>query len=152
MAESSELAEAPRHVLDVFVQSENLHRDQDNRRVRRVRRPREIDRHLSVRDLDLGLAGGEAGAVGVDRIGADRSGGKRVAGGGRRGGRQEEAAAREGIDLMRQSLDIGHQLGLGRHAKPPVAASKPCSGSVMHPTHDTLSTLPLPLYSGCAGA
>src|SRR6266446_2806330 len=65
------------------------------------------------------FAGGEPGGVGVDRVGADRSGGERVTGGGRSRGRQEEAAARQRIDLVCESLDIGHELGLSGHTKPP---------------------------------
>jgi hypothetical protein len=101
------------------VQPKNLHRHQDDGRVLHVRRPSVVDRHLAIRDLDLGFAGGEPGGVGVDRVGADRSGGKRVAGGGRGRGRQEEAAPRQRIDLVYQSLDIGHELGLSRHPKSP---------------------------------
>src|SRR5262249_9634801 len=84
-----------------------------------VRRLGVIDRHLAVRDLDLGFADAEPGGVGVDRVGADRSGGERVTGGGGRRGRQEEAAARQRSDLVCESIDIGHELGLSRHTKPP---------------------------------
>src|SRR5207245_7887855 len=115
--ERSELAEAAGDILDVFVQTKDLHRHQDDGRVLHVRRAREVDRHLAVRDFDLRIADGEPGGVGLDRVGAYRPGGERIAGGGRGRGRQEEAAARQRIALTCQSHDIGYELGLSRHTE-----------------------------------
>jgi hypothetical protein len=115
--ESPELAQPPRDILDVFVQPKNLHRHQDDGRVLHVGRPGKIDRHLAVGDFDLGLTDGQAGGIGLDRVGADRSRGERIAGCGGGRGRQEKAAPRQRIDLVRESLDIGHQLELRRHTE-----------------------------------
>ena len=66
----------------------------------------EIDRHLAARHLDLGVADGETGRVGVDGLRAYRARGQRVAGGGRRRSGHEEAAPRQRVDLVGQTLDI----------------------------------------------
>ena len=55
--ESAEMAEPAGHVLDVFVQAENLHADQDHRRILHAGRARVIDRHVAAGHLDLGVAG-----------------------------------------------------------------------------------------------
>src|SRR5262249_61161892 len=107
-----------------------------------VRRAREVDRHLAVRDFDLRIADGEPGGVGLDRVGAYRPGGERVAGGGRGRGRQEEAAARQRIDLTCQSFDIGHEHGLSRHTE-----NLSVWGRIRRAC-DSLSTLAAVFYSG----
>src|SRR5262249_58748015 len=107
-----------------------------------VRRAREVDRHLAVRDFDLRIADGEPGGVGLDRVGADRPGGERIAGGGRGRGRQEEAAARQRIDLTCQSFDIGHEHGLSRHTE-----NLSVWGRIRRAC-DSLSTLAAVFYSG----
>jgi hypothetical protein len=103
--EDAELGEAPRHVLDVFVQAENLHRHQHDRRIGVALRSRVVAGHLAVGDLDLGVAGIEPIGVGLDDIGAHGTGGERVAGR-HSGGRRHETAARERRGLC-QSDDIG---------------------------------------------
>jgi hypothetical protein len=45
--EGAELAEPAGHVLDVLVQPEDLHGDQDDRRVRHIGRAGEINRHFT---------------------------------------------------------------------------------------------------------
>jgi hypothetical protein len=79
--ERAELGKPPRHILDVFVQPENLHRHQDDRRVGRVGGAGEVDRHLAVGHLDLGVADREPAGIGLDGVGTHRSRRERVAGG-----------------------------------------------------------------------
>jgi len=90
--EGADFGQAARQVLDVFVQPEHFEGDQDHRRVLRIGGSREIRRHLAIGDLHLGVAGAEPGRIRVDRVGADRACGKRVAGG--RGCRQCRATGR----------------------------------------------------------
>src|SRR5262249_22885530 len=107
-----------------------------------VRRAREVDRHLAVRDFDLRIADGEPGGVGLDRVGADRPGGERIAGGGRGRGRQEEAAARQRSDLTCPDLDIGHEPGVIRHTEHLSVWGR------IRRACDSLSTLAAVFYSG----
>jgi len=90
--ERPELGKAPRHVLDVFVQAEDFHRYEHDRRVARALRPREIAGHVAVRDLDLGIARIEAFGVGLDDVCAHRTRGQGIACGDR-GRRGHEATA-----------------------------------------------------------
>jgi hypothetical protein len=83
--ECAEMAQPARDVLDEFVQTENLHQNENDRRVLHAGGPREVNRHIAARNFDLGVAGINAVAVGMDGIGAHRSGGERIARG--RGGR-----------------------------------------------------------------
>jgi hypothetical protein len=101
------------------VQSENLHRHHDHGRILHVGGASVVNRHLAVGDLDLGVADSQAVGIGLDGIGANRPCGERIAGGGRGRSGEEEPAARQGIDLMRQALQVGHQFRLSRHTKPP---------------------------------
>ena len=111
--ERAELGKAPRHVLDVLVQPENLHGDQDHRRVLRVRRLGEIDGHLAVRHLGLCLSHRQAGGVRRHHLGAHGTGGQRIAGGGRGRGRHEPTARhRRGLG---QAHDIGGKVALHSH-------------------------------------
>jgi hypothetical protein len=117
----SELAEPARHVLDVLVQAEDLHGDQDHRRVSDAGGAREIDGHVAARNRYLRFACGEAGGVGLDGVGAHRTRGERKAGGGC-GGRRHEAAPRQRRNLG-QADDILH-LGLHVHVQAPCRSLK----------------------------
>ncbi len=72
----AELAKPPRDILDVFVQSEDLHSHQHHGRILHARRTREVGRHLVACDFDFSSAGFEAVGVRGDDIGADRAGGQ----------------------------------------------------------------------------
>ena len=113
----AELGEPARHVLDVFVQAENLHRHQHDRRVGGTGGFCEIAGHFAIGHLDLRIAHGKAGRVGLDHVGTDGPGGERIAGGDGRGG-GHESAAREWGGLC-QSDDIGRLQRLGTHRHTP---------------------------------
>ena len=89
--ECAEMAEPARDVLDEFVQTKNLHRNENDWRMLHTGRPRVVNRHVAAGNFDDGVAGSKAGAVGMDGIGAHRSGGERIACG--RGGRTRHKSA-----------------------------------------------------------
>ncbi|MHC2660521.1 hypothetical protein ACVINX_001306 [Bradyrhizobium diazoefficiens] len=103
--ECAELGQAPRHVLDVFVQAENLHRHDDHRRLGVAGGAGEIGRHLLGADLDPGVAGLEALGIRRDHLGTDGTCRKRVASGDGCG-RAHESAARDRGNF-RQPDDVG---------------------------------------------
>ena len=72
--ERAQMRQPPGDVADVFVHAEDLHGDQDDRRVRHIGGLGEVDRHVAARDLDLGVADREAVGVGLDGVGAHRAG------------------------------------------------------------------------------
>ena len=89
--ECAEMAQPARDVLDEFVKTKNLHQNENDRRVLHAGGPREVNRHIAV---DLGVPGIKAVAVGMDGIGAHRSGGERIARG-RRGRTRHKSASRQ---------------------------------------------------------
>jgi hypothetical protein len=101
------------------MQTKDLHCDQDDRRVLAARRTCVIRRHLAISDLDLGVACGEPGGVGVDGIRPHRSRGKSVARGDGRRCREEETSSRKRVNLARKSYDIGCHFHLYVHELPP---------------------------------
>ena len=106
--ESAEMAKAADDVFDIFVQAENLHADENDRRILHAGRTGVIDRHVAARDLDRGVAGVETGRIGLDDVGAHRAGGERVTRGG--GGRaRHESAPRQRRHDFGQSDDVGRQ-------------------------------------------
>ena len=74
------LGEAPRAVLDPLVDAPDLGEHEDDRVVAARCRPRLVDGHVVVADLDLGVAGHEPVGVRLDDLGEDGVGGQRVAG------------------------------------------------------------------------
>jgi hypothetical protein len=112
--EGAELGQAARDVPDVFMQAEHLHGDQNNGCILRIGRLGEIDRHLAIRHLDLGLAGGEAAGVRGNHLGAHRPGSERIARGRCRRRRHEATPGQR--RRFGQSNDIGRELALHCHS------------------------------------
>jgi hypothetical protein len=75
----AELGQTPRHILDVFVQAEDLHRHQDHRWVVHPCGAGEIAGHFAVAYLDLDVSGLKALCIGLDGLGAHGACGERIA-------------------------------------------------------------------------
>ena len=91
------------------MDAKNFHADKNDRRMLHVGWPRVIDRHVATGDGDLGVAGFEALAIGVDDLGAHRPGGERVARGRRRGTRHESAPRQwGGMTLASPTMSDGN--------------------------------------------
>jgi hypothetical protein len=112
--ECAELGETTHDVLDVFVQAEDLHRNQNDRRIGDALGPGEVAGHIAIGDLDLDVAGIEAVGRGRDHVGPDWPGGKRIAR--RHGGRSSHEATPGKWRSLGQSDDVGRQLGTNVHA------------------------------------
>ena len=94
------------------MQAEDLHRDENDRRLLCALRLGEIKRHVAACDGDLGHANIKTFSGRVDRIGTHRPGGERIARSGS-ASRRHKAAPRQGRDFG-QTFDIGHDR-LRRH-------------------------------------
>jgi hypothetical protein len=92
--ESAEMTNPAGDILDPLVQAENFHADENDRRLLFVGRSRVIHRHIAASNRDVGHARIESVGIGLDGVGAHRTGGKRVARGSR-GRTRHEAAPRQ---------------------------------------------------------